>query len=116
MANDQVGIGVERPRAPVAVIEVGHPAGDDDEAAVIQDGEALISGPAGVHLVEEGALGDEAQAFPIEPLQGGVQEGQDLLFFGQGDPLEAEEIAAGELLGADRGARRRGRAKADGGG
>jgi hypothetical protein len=108
--EDQVDVGVDGGRARIAVINIGDLPGDDDEAAFIQDGEAVVDFPVGAQLIDDRPLGDESQFFAVQFFQGGVDPGQHLLFVFQGRVAVLEEITGGELLGAHRRALGRGRA------
>lgn len=103
LLDDDKYIGVDTVLAAVLVVEVGNLAGDDDQAALIQDGQLLIGLNLWVGFFDDRAFGNEAIPFPVEFFQGGVDLGQDLLFFLDRDLMVLVKITRGELFGRDRG-------------
>ena len=101
--DDDIDIGVDPGLAAVLVVEIGHLAGDDDQAAFIQDGQLRVGLDAGVRFFDDRAFGNEAIAVLGEFFEGGVDLGQDLFFFLEGNLLVLVKVAGGELFGLDRG-------------
>ena len=101
--DDDIDIGVDPGLAAVLVEEVGNLAGDDDQAAFIQDGQLRVDLDPGVRFFDDRAFGNEVIAVLIEFFEGGVDLGQDFLFFLEGNLVVLVEVAGGELFGLDRG-------------
>ena len=101
--DDEIDIGVDPGLALVLVEEIGHLAGDDDQAAFIQDGQLRVGLDAGVRCLDDRAFGNEAITVLGEFFEGGVDLGQDLLFFLKGNLVVLVKVAGGELFDLDRG-------------
>jgi len=101
--DDDIDIGVDPGLAAVLVVEVRNLAGDDDQAAFIQDGQLRVDLDPGVRFFDDRAFGNEVIAIPIEFFEGGADLAQDLLFFPEGNLVVLVKVAGGELFGLDRG-------------
>ena len=101
--DDDIDIGVDPGLASVLVEEVGHLAGDDDQAAFIQDGQFRVGLDCGVGFFDDRAFGNEVKAVPGEFFEGSVDLGQDLGFFLEGNLVVLVKVAGGELFDLDRG-------------
>ncbi len=101
--DDDIDIGFDPGLAAVLVVEVRNLAGDDDQATFIQDGQLRVDLNPGVRFFDDRAFGNEAKAALGEFFEGGVDLGQDLLFFLEGNLVVLVNVGGGELFGLDRG-------------